>query len=140
MSIEAWIAALDAHFPIESDRGHFSLSFIPEEPDAYDPNDLRATMRVINWDVQDGERMLRDIKEQQVAMGRLEHFDMRERFDAYLLAWADVLRDCSPDAIEMCLPNDLVFAEVLDLVSARNAADFAQAFAAKSRLGRYMAQ
>lgn len=135
MKIEDWIETMSAHFPIVVADESWQLDFVAQEPSEYEPGALQAVLRSITWDEFDGQRMVRDIKEQSVAFGRLEHFELRDRYVAYLRALKRVLAGCDPDELTMSMPSDCVHAEVLDLVSVRDEDGFVAALSTPGRLG-----
>jgi hypothetical protein len=99
--------------------------------------DLLATLQLVGWEAHEGQRQIRDIKEQTVLLVSGNAREQGERVKAYLKGWAGALRvlfadlDASP-----LMPHDLVRPDVLRLRRAATAADFQAALLRPSRLGR----
>ncbi len=144
---------LEATFPIES--RFFSLEWIPGEQDlaAVPPDaDLYVVLRLITYEEHAGERLFRDVKEQDVLL-----LPARHRQDPRIEAWLQgtrhalltVMRSqdpwfgsdnpripagCTP--VNYTLPFNLVSPDVLQLVRPRTAEDFSRALlSSKRRLG-----
>lgn len=144
--------AFAEHLPIRADA--FALELVPDEHRGDAPSDLRATLRTLVWDDRDGERSLRDIREQTVVIVRREHSD-DPRVPAYFAGWAAALRfvlerhaelaaaglrtEALRQRLEYSLPMDLVFPGVLRLRRPQTADDFTAALlSGKKRLGRLL--
>lgn len=130
-----WVTMMKEHFPMATADARSTLEFFDGRNE---DGRLIAVMRLCNFDEYDGQRALRDVKEQEVAFGRLEHFELRDRYAAFLDALASVFGRCDPEQIEISMPYELVCDDVLDLVSVRDTAGFEAALSAKSRLGKMM--
>lgn len=148
----------DEQFPISSE--HFSLEFVPESVNEgtgetwggvqeTDGGHLAATLRLFVWDVHEGERSVRDIKEQQVVVLHKDHVD-DPRVPAYLEGWVAALRlvferhderlaagdPSASDRIEGAMPHEFVFPDVLALRRPQTAEEFTDALlSGKKRLG-----
>lgn len=133
----SWSEMMQQHFPMAGADGRFELSFVEQHPS--DDGALIGVLRTIVWDVFEGERSLRDIKEQRVRCGRTEHLELADRYEAFLRATAMVISQCAVDKLESAMPIDLIVEDALDLLSARDEDDFVKALRAKSRLGEFLA-
>jgi hypothetical protein len=148
-------ALLGDIFPIASQ--HFSLEWVSEpqepfRPDSADPGDLYVLLRLITWDMFDGQMMICDVKEQPVLL-----VPAASRHDERLVAYLRGLRDAllavmrSQDAamaqddqetlgfhhsLREVMPSELVPSEVLKLLRPRTPEDFSQALLTRKRLGR----
>ena len=72
----------------------------------------------------------------EVAVG--EHFELRERYAAFLDALGRVLAKGDVAELDRAMPMDVVPADVLDLVSARDVDDFVTALQTSKRLGPFL--
>ena len=127
-------------FPISAGPGSLELveSGGDGEPD-------RLTVRLIIWHrLPDGERAIRDIKEQQVWVGDIEDADP-ERLTRAVAGWRMALEQlfAQDDAtwLDVLTPHDLIpqFGELVALKRPRSADDFAEAMlSSKQRLGRWL--
>ena len=133
--IEDWKAMMAQAFPLATADELWSLEWVDgRERDGL----LVGVLRTINWD-RDGEsRWIRDIKEQEVMCGRGEHFELRERYAAFLDALGRVLAKGNVAELDRAMPMDVVPADVLDLVSARDVDDFVTALQTSKRLGPFL--
>jgi hypothetical protein len=119
---------------------------VAEPWDGLDDDPERATVviRLIVLEEHEGERLIRDIKEQQLHCGPAALYDDTTRVDEMLYAQQEVLGEVlgqmtgDLDVVYTLMPHDLFFADVMTLVRARTREDFARALRAKSRLGRYL--
>jgi hypothetical protein len=146
-------------FPITSER--LAIEFVPESVDE-DTGEVRggfqemtdgrlvATLRMILWDLDGGERTVRDIREQELVVLHGER-SYDPRVPAYFAGWAAAVRFVFgrldelaaagelPDLDERLgdlLPADLVFSEVLEQRRPQTADDFTEALlSGKKRLG-----
>lgn len=101
--------------------------------------DLRATLQLISWDVSEGQRQIRDVKEQQLWLVPAGARDDGDRVKAYLLGWAAALRTLFVDLdVSELMPHDLACPDVLTLRRATTAADYQAALLRPSRLGRLL--
>lgn len=132
-------------FPIGD--GLATLEVVPLEPygDAGGEQSEAAivVIRLIIFEERDGQRMVRDIKEQQVRGGPASLYDDPARVDEMLYAQQEVLGEVLRGPIERVeglMPGDLLFTNVLSLVKARSREHFAKALRAKSRLGRLLSR
>lgn len=155
-------ALLYETFPVSSDV--FSLELVPESinPDTGEVNGgiddtrghLRATFRTVTWDVDGEARSIRDVKEQDVFLLAEDYRD-DPRLPAYVEGWAAALRfiferhaeltaagalpQQARDALDWCMPSDLVHPGVLALKRPQTAEDFTEALlSSKKRLGRFI--
>jgi len=145
-------ALLEATFPIQSQ--YFSLEWVPSaDPDAVAPDvDLYVVLRLITFHDDEGEHLIRDVKEQELLL-----VPARSRQDPRLEAWLTGTRQallaimhsqdpwcaggrswipdgCTP--VDYMLPFNLVSPDALQLVRPRTAEDFAKALLkSKRRLG-----
>lgn len=159
--VEDVVAVFLELFPISS--GRFSLEFVPESVNEHtgevwggidDAGDLRATLRMIAWEVDGDTRAIRDIKEQQVVWLSERHRE-DPRVRAYLEGWAHavhyvfaqheelqaagVVTGAAADKLAGCMPYDLLCAEVLDLRRPQTADEFTEALlSSKKRLGKLL--
>lgn len=158
--VEDVVAFFSELFPIRSER--FSLELVCEHvdettgevfggADGQDGGDLRATMRTIGWDVEDGVQSIRDVKEQQVVWLLARHReDARAR--AYLQGWAQAvqfvlerheelraagtLTEQAAQRIDYSMPYEFMGPDVLDLRRPQTADEFTDALlSSKKRLG-----
>ncbi len=155
-------AAFAELFPISSDT--FSLELVPETVNeetgevnggtAEHDGAWRATIRTVTWDIEGGQRSIRDVKEQDVFLGFADTFD-DPRLPAYLEGWAAALRfiftrhaELSAEgalparvreAFEQSMPSDFVCPDLLALRRPQSADDFTEALlSSKKRLGRFV--
>ncbi|XXF77829.1 hypothetical protein P2318_32980 [Myxococcaceae bacterium GXIMD 01537] len=92
-------------------------------------NELDASGRPLIWDV----------KEQELRLVRLGRGDRRERVEAYVRAWARVLRDLLRlPVVEELLPEDLFRGEVLELADLESEEDFEQMLRNRKWLGKLL--
>ncbi|WAS96690.1 hypothetical protein [Nannocystis punicea] len=148
--------AFSEQFPISSDR--FALEFSEEKVGdgeacaacvLNERGDLVATIRVLVWDVSGDERLIRDIKEQQVTIVPAAHLD-DPRVPAYFAGWAAALRfaferlsdaiaqgsAALSDRIESAYPYKMFCPEVLGLSRPQTADDFTEVLLSnRKRLG-----
>lgn len=150
-------------FPIASDE--FSLEFVGEtvvEDTGEIVGGLRqnsdgsflATLRTISWEVVDGERSIRDVREQQVVVV-LAGNAADPRLPAYFAGWAAALRFIlarhqemradgtlpakASDSLECAMPHELVCPDVLRLGRPQTADEFTDALlSSKKRLAKFM--
>lgn len=99
-----------------------------------------AIFRTVVWDVEPerGPTLIRDIKEQEVALGWPVLFDDHERVAAWVAAHAAVLADAELERVAAAMPSDVIHADVLGRKHARTQADFEAALRTKGRLGPYL--
>ena len=127
-------------FPLPGELGSLELV----DPDPY-PEPDRLTVRLLVWErLPDGERTIRDIKEQQIWVGGLEGVDP-ERLTWAVQGWAMALAQlfAQDDVtwLDTLMPADLVpsFARLVALRRPRSAEDFAEAMlSSKQRFGRWL--
>ncbi len=130
-------------FPIDGEVGQLALV---EPSDGDDDRDdaIRLVMRFIVFDQSDGQRVVRNIKEQEIQLGPRALLEDGERVDELMYAWQDVLREVlslPSSTLEAWMPSDFVhFRELLRLKTARTRGDFSKALRARSRLGRALDQ
>ncbi|MFY0540475.1 hypothetical protein [Nannocystis pusilla] len=149
--------ALGQLFPIVSQ--HHSLELVSESVDSAGEawggcsvtadGRLEATVRLVVWDVQGEERMIRDVKEQQVTIVAAKHLE-DPRVPAYLeglaaaldLAFSrldEAIADKGPvaaSAIEVAMPYEFFPGDVLALRRPQTAEDFKDALLTnRKRLG-----
>jgi hypothetical protein len=108
-----------------------------------DPVHATVVVRLIVFDEGDEYPTIRDIKEQQIHCGPVARYDDTTRVDEMLYAQQQVLGEVLRGPVatfETLMPHDLLFTNVMSLVTARTREDFARALRAKSRLGRYLAR
>ena len=139
------VEALSQRFPISSE--HHSLELVDADSGE---GSLVATVRLIVWDVQGEERMVRDIKEQQVTIVAAENLE-DPRVPAYLeglaaalgLAFArvdeaiaDKGHGAVTERIQEAMPSEFFPADVLTLRRPQTAEDFSDALLTnRKRLG-----
>ncbi|MCY0987593.1 hypothetical protein OV203_10690 [Nannocystis sp. ILAH1] len=153
------VEALSQLFPISSE--HHSLELVDESVDADSgevyggrsatpEGGLVATVRLVVWDVQGEERMMRDIKEQRVTIVAAEHLE-DPRVPAYLeglaaalnLAFARVDETIADkghgalsDRLAEAMPYEFFPGDVLALRRPQTAEDFSDALLTnRKRLG-----
>lgn len=99
-----------------------------------------VTFQLIISDEYEGQRAIRDIKEQWVLTLPAQAFYQVDRIEPYLRGWGaavdTVLRDVRVDVVEGLMPCDLVFPQALTLARPRTAEDFRDAMLVSSRLGK----
>ena len=147
--------ALHAVCPIEGGRYALHLAtwdrastaaLVTESPDR---GDLRATLQLITYEVEEGgQRAIRDLKEQRVRFIRREHRGRAALLAPYVEGWAQVVREAfeadarepgaNHAALEAIMPDDLVTPQTFGLVRPKTAEAFAAAFRRRSRLGRWL--
>ncbi len=96
-------------------------------------------MRLIIWDPSPDGTSIRDIKEQQVWLGKTEGL-CPERLGAYLKGFVHVATRALGNVakIETLMPHDLLITNVLKLAKPQTDYDFVKALSVKSRLGKYL--
>lgn len=126
-------------FPIAADR--VSLELV--ELDVRD-GIILAVVRLIAWDVDGETRQIRDVKEQEVALGRAASLE-QPRAAACIEGWKQALEHLfaqdDVEEIEGLMPHELMpsFTELLALKRPRSADDFADALlGSRQRLGRWL--
>ena len=127
--------------PIETERCSLVLAEDQGRSVFEEKGSLVAVLRLIIWDLTEGTRSIRDIKEQWVVMVREKDRDRRSRLDDYLLGWVAAVRrvfERAPERVEVLMPHDLVAAPILGLKKLRGAEAFESAALAKSRLGKWL--
>lgn len=110
-------------------------------PIADHPERATIVVQLFVFAEREGEREIRDIKEQQIFAGYASHYDDAGRVEEMLRAQQDVLGElfCQPpERFDALMPHDLLFTNVISLVRARTRDQFARALRVKSRLGRYL--
>ncbi|HEY0137294.1 MAG TPA: hypothetical protein VGB85_24595 [Nannocystis sp.] len=127
-------------FPISGELGSLELV----DPDPYAEPD-RLTIRLLVWErLPDGERQIRDIKEQQVWVGGLEDVDperLTQAVHGWAMALAQLFAQDDVTWMETLMPADLMpnLASLVALRRPRSAEDFAEAMlSSKQRLGRWL--
>ncbi|WAS96532.1 hypothetical protein [Nannocystis punicea] len=146
-------------FPIRSER--LTIEFVPETVDE-DTGEVRggfqemtdgrlvATLRIVLWDLHEGERTIRQTTEQELVVVDSE-YSYDPRVPAYFAGWAAAVRfvfgrldelaaaDELPDLderLQELVPSDLVFSEVLELRRPQTADEFTDVLlSGKKRLG-----
>lgn len=133
------IAALfAAKLPIGGSELGVELVLAGEDSVVEDGDNYRVTLRLIVWDkTPDGERSIRDIKEQEIWAGRLGD-QSAERMTAFLEGWDAAFQAVVRAGAEMeCfMPHDLSHFGVFELKTVHLAEEFEQALLARKRLGR----
>ena len=122
------------------------LEFIPrwDHPDqgAWDGErgELRHAVRLVTWDLEGDELTIRDVKEQEVSLIRAEYRAEGARLAAALEGWARAVEPLLNSArrVDRLMPSDLVSLDVLALARPHTPDQFAEAYTAKSRLGRWL--
>jgi len=153
--------AFGQQFPISTE--YYSLEFIPESVDENTgevlggfhelaSGNLAATLRFFVWEVNDGARSIRDIKEQQVFVVPKAHVD-DARVPAYFAGWAAAVRfvferhderraagdQAASQRLDWAMPHELVFSDILGLRRPQTADEFTDALlSGKKRLGRLL--
>lgn len=149
-------------FPISA--GLASLELVPSEPatqaepeldsdedeDSEDEDEdedgegERLTVRLIVWEERDGQRQIRDVKEQQVWVGGTSELDAT-RLAVAVAGWRIALEQLFSQSdsswLDALMPSDLTvsFPELVALKRPRTAEDFAEALlTSKQRLGRWV--
>jgi hypothetical protein len=136
--VHAW---LDRHFPIEAPLASIELVDLDyhrehDTPIVGPDGELRATLRLIVWSEEGGQRSIRDVKEKHVRIARADHLGDVDRLHEYLHATRLVVAEAlEHEEVECCMPDDFIFPEVLGLKRPRHAQDFCQALSVDSRLG-----
>ena len=129
-----WKKVVAEYFPMKTSDNEGELALVDC---MIDGEDLRATVRLIRWDVDGDQRMIRDIKEQYVNIGRAEHLEYLERYRKFLEALSTVFTDLTGDSCDELMPTDLFPSDVLDL-KASTFDEFGRALTQQSRLGKYL--
>jgi hypothetical protein len=128
-------------FPVRSDRVSLELVDLAQPDDG----SLKATVRLIVWDVaDDGVLAIRDVKEQEVWLGPASGL-ADPRLPACIAGWALALEQLfaqdDHEWVECLMPHDLMpsFVGLLALKRPRTPEDFAEALlGSKQRLGRFL--
>jgi hypothetical protein len=134
---------LDKVFPVQG--GAFAIQLVTRQDESGyfldDAGQVILTLRVIYWEGEAPYRSILDIREQDVSLCHLDHVENDERFESFVSAWVEVASEVleRPANLGRVNPEDLFRgSHPLDLKTAREQADFAQALRVKSRLGRYL--
>lgn len=137
MPVEVF-SLLDRHLPVET--AEVSLAAVPEESNAdVGGGDIRVVFRLIIWDIRDGDRTIRDIKEQECVVVWAASRSERHRLEAYVLGWTEALRRAFEErgaaGFEIAMPSDVVMPDLLKLRKPKTVTDFEQAALQPNRLG-----
>ncbi len=137
-SLAALSSKLDAIFPISEDV--VSLEWLGPESVQKRDGAVWVVVRLVVWERNGEDLSIRDVKEQEVSLLPGSALDS-PRLQAFLEGWAmavhAVFRD-NAAAVETLMPHDLIRPEVLELARPVTPEDFAMAFTAKSRLGKFL--
>lgn len=129
-------------FPVTSERSHLELVEAALREDA-----VVLTVRLITWEGAGESRTIRDLKEQEVWVGKAAQLQ-DPRLAACVAGWrlaiAELFAQDHPrwcESVDCAMPHEFVlpFAELLALKRPRDADDFAEALlGSKQRLGRFL--
>jgi hypothetical protein len=131
--LNAWKTLMEERFPLRTDDDSGTLEFVDGDL-SEDGSNIRATIRLVRWDVSDGERRLHNVKEQEGDFGRAENLQYLDRYAEFLRALEDAFRQFGGETIDTAMPVDFVPVDVLEL-KARSREEFLEAMMVKSRLG-----
>ncbi len=121
-------------FPVKGSIGQLDVVESSQPSGAED--DAKLVVRLILFDEHDGA--IRDIKEQELHLGKIWLYEDAERVQEMLHAMQEVLAEVMSKPLEMLeglMPHDVMPRDLLKLKKARTRADFAKAMRARSRLG-----
>jgi hypothetical protein len=128
-------------FPIGSQLSTLELVEVSERGGA-----IMLTVRLFHWSMQDGQRTIADIKEQEVyALGAAQRED--PRLAACVAGWAEAVRhvfeqddEHAAELVHGLMPHELVvIRELLALRRPRTAEDFTDAaLSGRKRLGGFL--
>jgi hypothetical protein len=123
-------------FPIKAKSELASLEFV--ELSNRDDGKYSMIARLVIWDEIDGQRSIRDIKEQDCFI-KLPDDCSFERLVTYLRGMEMALLDAldSPE-VRTLMPHDLLDWSALALRKAETVEDFDKALRMKSRLGKFL--
>jgi hypothetical protein len=133
---DSWLALMEERFPISSVDDRVELHFV-SDGSGVDGEQLRAVLRIVVFEDYDGQRMVRDIKEQHVSAGTPDALQDLERYGEFLRALETVFAELSVDALDSLMPMELFPADALEL-QAQTYDEFGRALSAKSRLGKLL--
>ena len=123
---------LMANLPLGSKGGGLSLQFVPQDfPEWMEGN--KQIFRLVWWE-KDG--LVHNIKEQMVDFGIPDDV----RFQAYLMAWVEVVADVLAKGDYALMPDDLVpsGSKSVFKLKGRSYDEYDKALRGKSRLGKWL--
>jgi hypothetical protein len=127
------LAVFQECFPVS--EALFSYEFV-----GYDQG--RATVRLVVWDEVDGNRSIRDIKEQELFLFDPALPEGDTPILEFVRGWSEALREVFANAslkdVEWLMPHDLGPGDAVMLRRATTAADYRAAMLKKSRLGKFL--
>lgn len=126
-------------FPIEGSVAQ--LAVVKMSHPSGEEDDARLVVRLIVFDEQEGERAIRDIKEQELFMGKVWLYEDEQRVCELLHAMQEVMSEVLSKPLEVIdglMPHDVLPRDLLTLKKARTREDFAAAMRKRSRLGKLL--
>ena len=117
---------LDDYFPMGSRKSGATLEVVPDTVDIASEA-IQVTIRLFAWEQGVDGPMIRDIKEQVVAVGRKEHLQDLERYREFLSSIELRFIGLEPRAISRFMPVDLFDIGLLEATSARTKEAFDEA-------------
>ncbi|MCA9663528.1 MAG: hypothetical protein KC486_34680 [Myxococcales bacterium] len=131
---------METHAPITSDLVAVECVGVESRADG----GAATTVRLIIWELDGEQRMIRDLKEQELRWSAEQLAD--PRLDAFVAGWAAALGEVfaaisevgDVSKIECYLPCDLLELSALRLKRPRSADDFRDALLQPSRLGKLL--
>ena len=127
-------AVLQECFPVS--EGNFSYDFVSYAND-------RVTVRLIVYEESNGQKSIRDIKEQELFLFDPVMLEGDTPILELLRGWSQALREVftkvkDPKKLEWLMPHDLGPGDAIRLRKANSAADYREAMLKKSRLGKFL--
>lgn len=117
---------LDDYFPMGSRKSGATLEVVPDTVDIASGS-IQATIRLFTWEQGLDGPMIRDIKEQVVAVGRHEHLQDLQRYREFLSSIELRFTGLEPRGISRLMPVDFFDIGLLDATSAHTREDFDEA-------------
>jgi hypothetical protein len=141
-TLQFWDEIIKIAVPISSRESeaslqHVSTGFLPD-PDNPDHVHLVATFRLVIWHVEDGQRWVENIKEQEVFLAPLGNED---DVCAYLEAWGNTLDTLlsGETTLHAAMPSDLTHFKVHPMtLKGKGVEAYETALRQRSRLGRWI--
>lgn len=127
-------AVFEECFPVS--EGNFSYDFVQYVND-------RVTVRLIVYEEQNGQRSIRDIKEQELFLFDPAMLEGDTPILEFIRGWSEALREVfakakDPKKLEWLMPHDLAPGDAIRLRKANTAAEYREAILKKGRLGKFL--
>jgi hypothetical protein len=144
LSLEAFAELAKKHFPVTSERCELVLSdgYAGSGPASSSSAGFRLCIQLLVYELVDGERRIRDIKEQEVYMLDHRHRADPARVDAYLGGLCDGLKQLfeertDDEFIDCAMPHQLLDTGIVSLARPKTRDDFYQAYCRRKKLGAF---